>query len=125
MTWRTLLASFVAASGLLFAVAVFFSTYSVRYSHAWFAQSGLAAIGLIAFVVSYFVYRGHYWTLWVLRVASVLAIVCLMVLAIVDYSSTTAPIIVSVAFYLWILGFPAFFLALLLHRQVVAEFSGQ
>lgn len=124
MTWRLLLASFIATSGLLFAITAFWLSDVAPYSPEWLAQTTLALAGLAVSAASYFVFRGYYWSLSVLRVATVLSVTCVVVLAVVDYVSSAEPIFVSLAFYGWIMSFPVFFFALLWHPQVVAEFRG-
>ena len=128
MTWRKLLATFTALNGLLFVVAIWFSSISVPYSVDWFAQTALAGIGLLAAINSIFVWRGKYVTLWMLRLAVILVIPCVVVLAAVDYYSSNYVgfnAVSSLAFYAWIASIPSFFLLLLWHPQVVAEFRGR
>lgn len=125
MTWRKLIACFVAASGTLFALTNYFAFSSAPYTPEWIAHFFLAVLGIAGVQAAPFVWRGRYWSLWLLRVVCLGAVAALIVLSVLDFmaldlaSDSAAG---NLAFYGLLLCFPAFFVFFLWHPQVVSEF---
>jgi hypothetical protein len=127
MRWRTVLATFTGVESTLFGLAMFSVTYQQMSPVIRITQYTLIGLSSAGVALAVPLWLGRIWALWILRGVVLVALIAMIVLGFFnpgDGRIDAWEMMTRLAFFGSLLAVPAFFLVVLFHRDVVADFKG-
>ena len=127
MRWRTVLATFTGVESTLFGLAMFAVTYQQMSPVIRITQYTLIGLSSAGVALAVPLWLGRIWALWILRGVVLVALIAMIVLGFFnpgDGRIDAWETMTRLAFFGSLLAVPAFFLVVLFHRDVVADFKG-